>query len=266
MLFRSALIAVLDTRDPELRSASAREAARIRERTPRARIDEPALDRAVDRELRSAYQTLATIEDLDLPPDDLLAEALEVRYLQKRDLAFRLLQVRYPGRTMRLVQASLGAESPAVRANAVEVLENLLAREEARRIVPLLDELPRATRIQRGREVFGNLRRLSAEAWLPRLLDDPHPWTVTCTLRVVADRGLIEQRDRVVRLTQSRDPVVRETAFVTLARLGQEDRAARRTDDLERLARAAAVDPVREVRRAGSFLLEALTGPLATRG
>jgi HEAT repeat protein len=251
----SALVAVLDTRDPELRAAAAREAARIRERTPRAHIDDDALSAALRRELRGAYQTLATIEDLGLDGDDLLLEALEVRLGQKLSLVFRLLEVRYPGRAVRLVSANLSAESRVVRANALEVAENILSREESRLLLPLLEEIPRPSKVERGEEHF-ELRHRSAEAWLPLLIEDPHPWTVACALRVIAARGLTRLAPRVMELTQHRDPTIRETAFFTLAELTDSERSA--TRDLERLARSAAVDPAHEVRRAGAHLLEAL--------
>lgn len=250
-----ALIDVLETRDPELRATAAREAARIRERAPRAAIDEELLDRAVRRELRGAYQTLATSLDLNLEPDDLLAEALEVRFQQKLAVTFRLLEIRYPGRAMKLVHSNLEVESKAVRANAVEVADNILSREEARLLMPLLDDMSREAKVAKGREAF-ELRQMSAADWLPKLLEDPHPWTVACALRVVARRGRSELRPQVMVLTHHRDLVVRETAFVALARLDLAEDI--HSQDLERLARSAAMDPAKEVRRAGSHLLDAL--------
>lgn len=258
-----ALVGVLDTRDPDLRAAAAREAARIREVAPRATVDEAAIDRAIHRDLKSAYQTLATIEDLGLGADDLLVEALEVRYEQKLGVVFRLLEVRHPGRAMKLVHANLSAESRVVRANAIEVAENILSRDDARLLMPLLDDMPRAMKVERGKDTF-ELRRMSAEGWIPYLLEDPHPWTVACALRQVAERRLTSLTGRVVHLTHHRDPIVRETAFVALARIT--DRTLSSTEDLERLARSAAVDPARQVRMAGLFLLETLAPPSLKRG
>lgn len=255
-----ALIQTLETRDPELRATCAREAARIRERSPRVKTDELAIDRALRREARSAYQTQGVLVDLRLLPEDLLHDALQVRFAQKLDLAFRLLKIRYPGRTMRLVHANLHSDNPAVRANALEVLENTLDKTEARFFVPLLDDLQPAQRFSRGQEVFQDLTQRPASAWLPILLEDPHAWTVSCTLQLIATRGLAALEPHVAALVEHRDPIVRETAFVTLARLGEASRP--RTDDLARLARAAAVDPVGEVRRAGRFLLSALGAQL----
>lgn len=248
----SALVAVLETRDPELRALAAREAARIRERAPRASIEESTLDGVIERELRSAYQTLATLEDLELPQSDLLVDALQARFDERLRVVSRLLEVRYPGPAMRLVHANLGSESRTLRANAIEVADNILGREEARRLLPLLDEGSRAVKVRKGAELF-ELRRMSSKDWLPLLLKDPHPWTVACTLLVVAERGHRHLETQARSLAAHVDPVVRETALVTLGAIASPDPAE--TDDLERLARKAAVDPAREVRVAADVLL-----------
>lgn len=258
-----ALTEVLDTRDPELRAAAAKEAARIKERAPRATIDDRVLDQAIRREFRGAYQTLATIEDLGLGADDLLTEALEVRYEQKLAVVFRLLEIRYPGRAMKLVHANLAAESRAVRANAVEVADNVISREEARFLMPLLDDLSRPAKVHKGNEIF-HIHRMSAEAWLPHLLNDPHAWTVSCALRVVGGRQLDRLKPAVMDLTKHRDPVVRETAYVVLAELS--DTPNEGEESLEALARSAAVDPAGMVRRAGTYLLAAIKPPRSEEG
>src|SRR5262249_49147446 len=94
------LLKNLDTRDPELRVAIAKAAAKIRDRSSRVKVDDKILDQEIRTEIREAYQSLAIIEDLGLPRKDLLPEALFVRHRVRLGLAFRLLAVRYPAKTI----------------------------------------------------------------------------------------------------------------------------------------------------------------------
>ena len=252
----------LGTRDAELRGHIARALSRIRERSPGVHIDDGLLDAAIRREIEEAYQTLAVIEDLALPEGHLLPEALRVRHQRKLGLAFRLLEIRHPARTIQLVYANLDAESRAVRANALEVAENLLTKEEARLLMPLLEDQPVIAKLEAGARLFA-LERHPFEVWIGRLLGDGEAWVVSCTLHLVAGRGLLEQRERVVAHLEHHDPVVRETACLTLAALlrAEGQRAPefdQKSEDLRRLAHRAIEDRVTEVRRAGDILLSAL--------
>jgi AAA family ATP:ADP antiporter len=248
------------TEDIDLRIAIARAASKIRERSPRVRFDERQLDNAIRREIRDAYQALATIEDLGLGDKELLPEALRRRHRVKLGLAFRLFEIRHPARTMQLVYANIDAESKAVRANAIEVADNVLSKEESRLLLPLLEDSTGPERVRRGAELFPILRKTQGE-WFRALLDDPHPWIVTCTLHLVAERRLTELEDRVTQHLKSPDAVVRELACLTLARLIE----SKRTDgdpaireEMHRLASEIASDRVPEVRRASGSLLAAL--------
>jgi ATP/ADP translocase/HEAT repeat protein len=246
--------------DPELRMAIARAAARIRERHPRVKVDESVLDHAQRTTIQGAYQALATIADLGLPADDLLPEALLVRHKSRLALAFRLLQIRYPSRTIQLVYSNLGAENKAVRANALELVDNLISKEESRLLMPLLEDHSREEKLKQGMELF-TLERHPPEVWLGRLLDDPHPWIVSCTLHLVRERGMVELVEQAAQHLRSADAVCRETACFTLAALVRQGPAPHPEKDAEairRLAKGVAEDKVSEVRRASAALLEAL--------
>jgi ATP/ADP translocase/HEAT repeat protein len=209
----------LEAEDIELRIALARAASKIRERSPRVRIDDRLLDNAIRREIKDAYQALATIEDLALDPSELLPEALHRRHRVKLGLAFRLFEVRYPARTIQLVYSNLDADSKAVRANALEVADNLLSKEESRLILPLLEDLTMVEKVRRGAELFP-IQRLSFEGWLTVLLTDPHPWVVACTLHLIGTRGLGGLKERAKEHLGSEDAVVRETARFCLTQDG----------------------------------------------
>lgn len=251
------LLANLDTTDLILEANVAKAAARLRERQPRVTVDGDLLDEAFHREIRRAYQTLATLVDLGLPEGNLLAEALAVRKRSRINLAFRLLEVRYPARTIQLVHANLDSENKIVRANALEVVDNVLDNSESRLLLPLLDEQAIEKKVEIGRELF-DLERRARNEWLEVLLDDGHAWIVSSTLHFIGEERLFGLEAKVRRHLGSRDPVVRETACLTLARL-VEARGNGSDEELRRLVEAVADDHVPEVRRASSHLLGLLS-------
>lgn len=249
------LLANLDTPDLQLRANAARAAAKIRERQPRVTFDGEKLDRAIQQEIQLAYQTLAMIQDLQLPEDHLLTEALDVRQRTRVALAFRLLEIRYPSRTIQLVYANLDSDNKTVRANALEVVDNLLDKRESRLLLPLLEGGSIQRRIESGNEFF-ELECRDREEWLEHLLADPHPWIVTCVLQTIGEERLPRFREEVRKLLDARDAVVRETAYLTLARMVDGNGA---DEELRRLAEAASRDRVPEVRNVSSALLGALS-------
>ncbi len=255
------LLSNLDARDPELRVAIAKAAAKIRERVPRVKVDDEVLDREIRFEIREAYQSLAIIEDLGLPRTELLPEALYVRHRTRLALAFRLLAVRYPAKTIQLVYSNLDSESKAMRANALEVVDNVLSKDESRLLLPLLEDISPSDKVRASAEFF-TIERHSTDEWLSILLDDSHPWIVSCTLHLIRERKLCALEDRVVKHVRSRDPIVRETACFALAKLlAEPDRVngdSTRHAELSRLVLEVAADKVLEVRRASTSLSAAL--------
>ncbi len=258
------LIETLETLDPQLRAQAAKACARIRERNPRIILDEARLSAALRREIQRAYEALATIEDLGLDADDLLYEALLVRHKHRVAVAFRLLEIRHPARTIQLVYANLDSENKTVRANAVEVVDNILEKDESRLLLPLLEDHAITRKIEHGNELF-KIARKSCEQWIDLLLDDPNPWVVACTLHLLGEQQIDALRSKVTKHLGSHDPVVRETACLVLARL----LAAKREgpdEELRRLAAAVAEDQVAEVRKASTTLLDILALPSPATG
>lgn len=90
--------------------------------------------------------------------------------------AFRLQALLYSPRTIYFAYAGLAGAGSAYGAHAIELLETALAREDARRIVPLID--PDFTPRQRtgiGEEIF-ELEERSMAADLEAVLERGEPW------------------------------------------------------------------------------------------
>jgi ATP/ADP translocase/HEAT repeat protein len=228
---RSALDALLQALfvvdDDETRRELARATARLRDRLGIA-VDDVAIRKLIDDETRRHYQLLAMMSDLaavaEDPRRDLLRDALEARAQRSLEGVFRLLGIIQPFKAIETVWGNLRSQSPVSRANAVEVLDNLLESEEKRSLLPLVEasaelSADRATAsralarmLERGHELY-TLTHKSPEAWLEEMLHSPDPWLVICALFVVTELGLQGVSDVVAGHLKHENPIVRETAL-----------------------------------------------------
>lgn len=257
------LLQSLDTPDHQFRMNVAWAAARVREKDLGSPLPDELLDEAFRREVQGAFQALATIIDLDLPDEHLLPEALMLRYRRHLSVAFRLLEIRYPPRTIQLVYSNLDSDTKSVRANALEVVDNVLSKDESRILLPLLEDHSREEKVATGKDLF-ELSRKPREAWLEELVEGPEPWLTTCTIHRIGEESLHHLTDRITEQIDSTDAVVRETAFVTLDKLvacAQPPLPDSARATLVEAAERAKDDIIENVRRASETLLVRLGGP-----
>ncbi len=247
----------LESADCDLAIAMARAASRLRDRVRGVDVEDEVLVASTSRAIQSAYQALAIIDDLDLDEDNLLREALFIRHKKFRSLAFRILEIRYPSRTIRLVYSNLDSDNKRTRANAIEVIDNLVSKEESRLLLPLIEDHGVQSSLKRGAELF-DLERCDPDVWIARLLDDSSPWTVACTLDLVGQTGRVAHLDAAKKHLKAADPVVRESACFCVERLAAPKPNGNDRDALAGIAKDAMEDDAAIVRRAGSSLLNAL--------
>lgn len=247
----------LKTDDRRLRTALAKAASRMRERIPHLELDVELLHEITALEIQAAYQDLAVMEDLGLTQASLLGEALYVRSKGRIGLIFRLLEIRYPPRTIQLIYTNLDSENKAIRANAVELADNVLSSEESRLLLPLLDSASVSDTLARGESLF-ELSRRGRQERLEELLGDPEPWVVSATLWEIRERRELPLVPRAMELLASEDPLVRETMGMSLSALAPLVADAPLRDRLQTHAERLGQDGAPHVRAAGENLASAL--------
>lgn len=213
----AALTAALGDADHLVVAEAAKSIARLKSRRPELVVDEARIVAATRGEIHAAYQALATLVDLALPEGGLLGEALALRHERRLSVAFRLLSIRYPTRTIELVYRNLESDNKAMRANAVELVDNLLPREESRLVLPLLEAHSLAERVAAGAELFP-LERRAAEAWLRALVVDADAWVATTALHHVSEVGPAEVLGEAIAREGRWDPLVLEATCHALSR------------------------------------------------
>ncbi|MDF1563406.1 MAG: Npt1/Npt2 family nucleotide transporter [Deltaproteobacteria bacterium] len=243
----------LDEVDGLLRSRVCRALNRILYRHPGLATPRGAIERALSREARVAFEALQRLEDLELrgralAEGGLLAAALEETAGLSRERIFLLLGVIYPTKTIEVVHAGLSSEVPAIRANALEVLDNTLTKEHRGIVLPLVDDTPVEETLEVGRGLF-ELEVLPASDALEQLLADPSPWVCACALRYLSDRAATTDPavgQRALPFLDAADPLVRETAGWVAGHHLEEPEARRVLDRL-------AEDPSPLVRKLASL-------------
>jgi ATP/ADP translocase/HEAT repeat protein len=225
----------LDERDEELRGNMYRSLARAVKGRRLLLKDLRPVRSALAAEFDRAYRALHAAEllSLDATPGPntprsgptaaraLLCSALLEKVAQVERRVFLLLAVLYPDADMEQIAAGLydAAASDAARrrGNAVELLDNLLDRDLKQRLLPLLEELPRAERLRQVALIYPPPQQSPQQA-LAALARDEASWVRACATWCLAETLADEaSRDAVLEAAVS-DPsaLVRELALVSL--------------------------------------------------
>jgi ATP:ADP antiporter, AAA family len=258
------LLEHLEDPDPVLRRNVDRALARTVRSRPGLAIAANRVRRACLLELERGYRALAAAEALRLdadairpptwsgvPPPEarragaLLASALRERVDRASERVCLLLGVVHPGAELDLVQLNLRDPSPVHRANALEILDNVLDKPLKQRLLPLLDDRPREAKVREAAAFFA-IPALEGRAWLGALLGDESPWIAATALAYVAQEGIPVPGSGLLALLEHPVPYVREGALLAAWRvLSEPERAA-----AVRKAEADPYAPLRERARA----------------
>jgi len=204
------LLRFIDTSDRGLRLAVLTAASKLREKYSELPIDEHKVMSVLKEELHTFYELHLMRAGLALTPRDvLLDDALQVRVTRTQQRMFKLLGLTYSPKEMELVWLNLTSTMPQARANAVEILDNILEGEAKRLVVPMAEGT--LDRLKIAVDEFG-LARHSRVEWLAVLLDRDDPWVQVATMEVVAREGSKPLSSKLAQFKDSPDPLVRETA------------------------------------------------------
>lgn len=218
--------------------------------SPGVRLHASAIRAALRAETETYFQWLAIEQDLALSDDNasaLLADAIAHRREQCLTRLFGLLALVYPSQTIDLVRRNLKSPQATTRANAVEVLDNILAKEEKRYILPALEDAPTARKLQSAADVF-TLTRGSPSERLATLLSSGDAWMQACAAMAVGQWGIAVLEANVRELLDSTDAICRETAIVALSQFQDQTALRRAVEPLQH-------DPEPLVSRYAEFVL-----------
>jgi CRP-like cAMP-binding protein len=196
-------------------------------------IDQGDFRQAIEAEVAQAAWTLAGLVDLEhetrLTGEQPAIQLLTAALAQQRDRLFLWLALLYDPQAIGRVRDTLadaargdGRDSAQQQDYALEVLEVMLPAELRTRVHPLVEVRTPAEQLQRLSALFPQ-PRLSSQARLAEIIRAPAawlaPWAKACALDAVGQPATGELSEAVIAAPTDPDPLVRESAAWTLARL-----------------------------------------------
>jgi AAA family ATP:ADP antiporter len=106
-----------------------------------------------------------------LPGDSLLSRALEQKMERMMNRVYLMLSLIYPWRDIAAARWTLEHGDQRARASASEYLDNLLTGQLRKRVMPMLEDMPREEKVRRGNVIL-RTRPRDVEETLLRLIND----------------------------------------------------------------------------------------------
>ena len=172
----------------------------------------------IGKELKEAYGNLAAMRGLESLNKSMSVNMLNQRLTELNEetlsLIFYALWVYYAD--MRLLYQALKSESSSI---AVEMVETSVQKDVGPYLIPLIDDIPLAEKIDHGKKLFPLMRSETVERVLTNLADSDDPVTRMLALFVIGEESprqifipIIERR------LDDESPSVRELAEYALKR------------------------------------------------
>jgi len=214
--------------DPKLRLAIIKGLNKLRSRHPELRFDREQIRRQLLAEMKELYRAVLLYHGYSglvwrphqEPPanGDLLKSALAERAAAVLERISRLFGLLYEPEDLSRVYYGVTHASHTVRANALELLDNLLEPEDKRLVFPIIDdESTHEQRLHRAEEL--GLREFARSDALAEILRSDDSLLVLCAMDAVQAQDLNALEAEIARATRHMDPMVRETAAKVYASL-----------------------------------------------
>jgi AAA family ATP:ADP antiporter len=197
---------------------------KLRAVRPEIRIDPDAVEVLLAAELAGHYRSYQVLGPLrrQLKDEDPVLEAMRHSMEQELERIFRLLNLIYRQDGLHDAYVGLRAANAAIRANALEFLDNVLRPELRPLLVPLLDaQVSIDERIEIADRVVGAPVETTEQA-IGTLLASEDSWLRSCAVYAVGTLQLHGLTEELRRFEDSGDEVLRERVRTARQRLAGE--------------------------------------------
>lgn len=218
---RDALVNNLFEPDASLRTQIIAGMSRLHAHHRQLTVERAVIEMALAAEILGhyrSYQILGTL-GMTFESSDPVARGLQHAIDQEQERILRLLDPLLPEQDMKSVYTALRSPHPALRANALELLDNILAPPLRKLVIPLFDnQVTLQERVRLANQVVGTGVESSEDATLTMLVSED-PWLKACGVYAVGVLRLESLRSRIAPYLDAADPLLRETTRAALARL-----------------------------------------------
>jgi hypothetical protein len=150
--------------------------------------------------------------------DSLLYHALTESMKRVNERVIWLLSLIYPAKDVRRAWSGLNSPDPRQRAHALELLDNLLAKDIKTYVFPLYSDAHPDQRLRVATDSLG-IKSIDSDAALWALLAQDDRWLKAATVWEIGIRKTPGFRDFLLELASSNDSLLRETASIISRRL-----------------------------------------------
>ena len=219
-----ALIGCLLQADVTLRHRVIASLNKLRAVHPDVRLEPSAINLLLAAEIAGHYRSYQVLGPLKarLPEEDPVLQAMERAMEQELDRIFRLMGLLLPHVGLHDAYVGLRSKDELVRANALELLDNVLSPDLRQLLVPLLDaQVSTNERIEIANRLVGAPLD-SAEQAVTTLLSSEDPWLRSSAIYAVGALQLQDLRGELDRYANDPDPVLRQSVRAARRRLSGE--------------------------------------------
>jgi hypothetical protein len=122
----------------------------------------------------------------------------------------------HPDQPIDSITLGLRSSDPSIRANSIELLDNILEGEQKRPILAVFEDDTIQKKRKLGQSYFNTLKEDSFVGWLQQLLDDDEHWVVACTIYQVGVSRIHELSAHLNQVLVGNNPLFTETARLAL--------------------------------------------------
>jgi ATP:ADP antiporter, AAA family len=223
-----ALIGSLLQADVTLRHRVIASLNKLRTLHPEVRLDPSTINLLLAAEIAGHYRSYQVLGPLKarLPEEDPVLQAMQRAMEQELDRIFRLMALLLPHVGLHDAYIGLRSKDDLVRANALELLDNVLSPDLRQVLVPLLDsQVTTAERIEIANRLVGAPLD-TAEQAVTTLLCSDDPWLRSSAIYAVGALQLHALRPELDRFDNETDPVLRQSVRAARRRLAGERETA----------------------------------------
>jgi AAA family ATP:ADP antiporter len=223
------------TKDLSLRRRIVKAYAKLITTAPSAKPYQDQLNQLIQSELNAAKQRKVQRHTFsELAGNELLTSALEEAKRSHVQNAFQLLDVSLPAVDLHNVLGSLTHTEGADRANALEILDNVLSQNIKPDVLALFDN-----------QTILNSSPPTSDKLLELLIPNESRWIIAGALIVLVNNPSMTRAQSLTPLLHHKDAAVRETTLFALSKIGDaqilEEHSARLKRDSDKSVRTLAL-------------------------
>ena len=214
-----ALLEHLDQDEMDMRDKMIRALSELRQVHSNVHFDSNLVESHITEHIKEYYRLSIMLDAQNGNDSYLLRRALKERLELLEHMIFRLLGLIHTPESMRNAYRGVTSQNARIRANAVELLDNVLNRNVKRMLFPIVDDSPRTGFMQRAYTLWAMETMMDKEA-LTLLISSRDNWLKACALYTAGEKRVIEVQEYVKEACRSSSILVRESAELAWKKLG----------------------------------------------